>query len=205
MNIKGFGFEDRYNMSATGDFFSDGEKKIEGDFLINAQGEDVVAGIRITNDLAHMRQEMPALYSEFAHIAERLGTALSRDAGCRVSIEQGKLFIDFITGHHNSSDTVFSSGNDAGGFNFIADFILQIFTFFIHPNHITSVFGCDANPARFPIILNFSDNSDDGYFFIALFVFFFHFQTPRFIYQPKIFLILNHISKKRDNFITLWN
>ncbi len=70
-----------------------GEKQIEGDFLINAQGEDVVAGIRITNDLAHMRQEMPALYSEFAHIAERLEQHYREMQDVEFTIEKGKLWM----------------------------------------------------------------------------------------------------------------
>jgi pyruvate,orthophosphate dikinase len=36
-----------------------GENRIEGDYLINAQGEDVVAGIRQTNDLSQLKSEMP--------------------------------------------------------------------------------------------------------------------------------------------------
>ena len=70
-----------------------GEKQIEGDFLVNAQGEDVVAGIRITNDLAHMRQEMPALYSEFAHIAERLEQHYREMQDVEFTIEKGKLWM----------------------------------------------------------------------------------------------------------------
>jgi pyruvate,orthophosphate dikinase len=70
-----------------------GEKQIEGDFLINAQGEDVVAGIRITNDLAYMRQEMPALYSEFAHITDRLEQHYREMQDVEFTIEKGKLWM----------------------------------------------------------------------------------------------------------------
>jgi len=70
-----------------------GEKQIEGDFLSNAQGEDVVAGTRITNDLAHMRREMPALYSEFAQIAERLEQHYREMQDVEFTIEKGKLWM----------------------------------------------------------------------------------------------------------------
>ncbi|MBL0712921.1 MAG: pyruvate, phosphate dikinase [Desulfosarcina sp.] len=70
-----------------------GEKQIEGDFLINAQGEDVVAGIRITEDLSQMKQEMPAVYSEFAHIAERLEHHYRDMQDVEFTIEKGKLWM----------------------------------------------------------------------------------------------------------------
>ena len=60
---------------------STGEKMIEGDYLTNAQGEDVVAGIRMTRDISQLKEEMPAAYQELVDIAERLGKALPRHAG----------------------------------------------------------------------------------------------------------------------------
>ena len=70
-----------------------GEKQIEGDFLINAQGEDVVAGIRITEDLSQMKQKMPEVYSEFAHIAERLEHHYRDMQDVEFTIEKGKLWM----------------------------------------------------------------------------------------------------------------
>ena len=51
---------------------STGEQHIEGDYLTNAQGEDVVAGIRATNDIQEMKTEMPEAYAEFEKICMKL-------------------------------------------------------------------------------------------------------------------------------------
>jgi pyruvate,orthophosphate dikinase len=51
---------------------STGEQHIEGDYLTNAQGEDVVAGIRITNDIQEMKTELPQAYAEFEEICMKL-------------------------------------------------------------------------------------------------------------------------------------
>jgi pyruvate,orthophosphate dikinase len=51
---------------------STGEAEPEGDFLVSAQGEDVVAGIRKTQPLAELKEEMPGRYVEFVDIAKRL-------------------------------------------------------------------------------------------------------------------------------------
>ena len=62
--------------SATGVFMSrnatTGEAMLEGDYLINAQGEDVVAGIRKTLPIAQLKQDMPAMYEQLEQIARRL-------------------------------------------------------------------------------------------------------------------------------------
>ncbi len=72
---------------------STGERKIEGDYLINAQGEDVVAGIRLTNDLADMQKEMPKAYAEFAKIAENLEKHYRDMQDVEFTIENGKLWM----------------------------------------------------------------------------------------------------------------
>jgi pyruvate,orthophosphate dikinase len=46
-----------------------GEPRLEGDYLLHAQGEDVVAGIRATRELALLKTDMPAAYDELAGIA----------------------------------------------------------------------------------------------------------------------------------------
>src|SRR5574337_1160751 len=51
---------------------STGESEIEGDYLVNAQGEDVVAGIRQTRPIADLATQMPEIYAEFAGIARKL-------------------------------------------------------------------------------------------------------------------------------------
>ena len=70
-----------------------GESELEGDFLINAQGEDVVAGIRVTEPLEDLKLEMPELYDEFARIARRLERHYRDMQDMEFTIEHGKLWI----------------------------------------------------------------------------------------------------------------
>ena len=72
---------------------STGEPQIEGDYLTNAQGEDVVAGIRITKDLKDLRQEMPKAYAEFEQIARRLEQHYREMQDVEFTIEKGKLWM----------------------------------------------------------------------------------------------------------------
>ena len=64
------------NDSATGVAFTrnpaTGENILYGEYLTNAQGEDVVAGIRTPNALSELEKEMPAIYKEFSDIAQKL-------------------------------------------------------------------------------------------------------------------------------------
>ena len=72
---------------------STGEKMIEGDFLTNAQGEDVVAGIRMTKDISQLRDEMPAAYKEFEDIADRLEKHYREMQDVEFTIEKEKLWM----------------------------------------------------------------------------------------------------------------
>jgi pyruvate,orthophosphate dikinase len=72
---------------------STGDPELEGDFLVNAQGEDVVAGIRITQPLSDLRQEMPTLYAEFEQIAKKLEQHYRNMQDMEFTIERGKLWI----------------------------------------------------------------------------------------------------------------
>lgn len=72
---------------------STGEKGIEGDYLPNAQGEDVVAGIRITRDIAELKAEMPDAYEELCAIAEKLETHYREMQDIEFTIEHGKLWM----------------------------------------------------------------------------------------------------------------
>lgn len=72
---------------------STGEKHIEGDYLTNAQGEDVVAGIRMTKDLAELKTEMPDAYEEFEQIARRLENHYREMQDVEFTIEKGKLWM----------------------------------------------------------------------------------------------------------------
>jgi pyruvate,orthophosphate dikinase len=72
---------------------STGEKELEGDYLLNAQGEDVVAGIRQTRPLAKLQRDLPRIYKEFAKIASRLEQHYRNVQDMEFTIEQGKLWI----------------------------------------------------------------------------------------------------------------
>ena len=51
---------------------SNGRNELEGDFLMNAQGEDVVAGIRITEPISELKAKLPEVYDQFREIARKL-------------------------------------------------------------------------------------------------------------------------------------
>ncbi len=70
-----------------------GEPHLEGDYLTNAQGEDVVAGIRLTKRMDALADEMPDLYDEFAAIASRLEGHYRDMQDMEFTIERGKLWI----------------------------------------------------------------------------------------------------------------
>jgi pyruvate,orthophosphate dikinase len=70
-----------------------GEPVIEGDYLTNAQGEDVVAGIRQTKPIELLRTEMPAAYGEFEAICERLERHYKEMQDVEFTIERGKLWM----------------------------------------------------------------------------------------------------------------
>ncbi|MFZ5570764.1 MAG: pyruvate, phosphate dikinase [Thermodesulfobacteriota bacterium] len=72
---------------------STGERKIEGDYLINAQGEDVVAGTRITQDLSRLATDMPQAYVELQQIAEKLEQHYREMQDIEFTIEKGKLWM----------------------------------------------------------------------------------------------------------------
>ncbi len=72
---------------------STGERKIEGDYLTNAQGEDVVAGIRMTKDISELKTEMPSAYAEFEAIASRLEKHYRDMQDVEFTIEKGKLWM----------------------------------------------------------------------------------------------------------------
>jgi pyruvate,orthophosphate dikinase len=72
---------------------STGENRIEGDYLINAQGEDVVAGTRMTNDISLMKADMPSVYAEFEQIAQLLEKHYRDMQDVEFTIENGKLWM----------------------------------------------------------------------------------------------------------------
>ena len=70
-----------------------GEPKLEGDFLTNAQGEDVVAGIRHTDSIDLLGKEMPTVFGEFRDIAGRLEDHYREMQDMEFTIERGKLWL----------------------------------------------------------------------------------------------------------------
>lgn len=70
-----------------------GERRIEGDYLTNAQGEDVVAGIRMTKDLTELKKEMPEVHAEFERVAMLLENHYREMQDVEFTIEKGKLWM----------------------------------------------------------------------------------------------------------------
>ena len=70
-----------------------GERKLYGEFLMNAQGEDVVAGIRTPQTIDQLREVMPDVYEQFAKIASTLETHYKDMQDMEFTIERGKLFM----------------------------------------------------------------------------------------------------------------
>lgn len=97
VNIQTMAFGNMGDASATGVAFtrnpSTGEKKMLGDFLFNAQGEDVVAGIRNTLPIEALKENMPKAYDEFMKITARLETHYKDMQDVEFTIERGKLWM----------------------------------------------------------------------------------------------------------------
>ena len=97
VNIQTMVFGNMGGDSATGVAMSrnatTGEPHIEGDYLANAQGEDVVAGIRATNRIELLAAEMPAIYEQFVGIAQTLERHYRETQDMEFTIERGKLWI----------------------------------------------------------------------------------------------------------------
>ena len=70
-----------------------GAKEIYGDFLFNAQGEDVVAGIRTPLSISELEREMPEIYEQFLEICENLEQFYHEMQDVEFTIEQGKLWM----------------------------------------------------------------------------------------------------------------
>ena len=97
VNIQTMVFGNMGSDSATGVAMSrnatTGEAQLEGDYLTNAQGEDVVAGIRTTKPMDRLAEEMPDLYAQFAEIADRLERHYQDMQDMEFTIERAKLWI----------------------------------------------------------------------------------------------------------------
>ena len=97
VNIQTMVFGNVGDDSATGVFMSrnatTGEPALEGDYLINAQGEDVVAGIRATLPIAQLKTDMPEMFDGLEKIARRLEQHHRNMQDMEFTIEQGKLWL----------------------------------------------------------------------------------------------------------------
>jgi len=72
---------------------STGDKKMMGDYLLNAQGEDVVAGIRNADPIEHLSAQMPKVYKQFMDITSKLEKHYSDMQDVEFTIERGKLWM----------------------------------------------------------------------------------------------------------------
>ena len=96
VNICTMVFGNRGNDCATGVAFTrnpgSGENVFYGEYLVNAQGEDVVAGIRTPKPIAQMREEMPDLYRQLEALRAKLETHYSEIQDFEFTIEKGVLY-----------------------------------------------------------------------------------------------------------------
>ncbi len=97
VNIQTMVFGNMGDTSATGVAMTrsstTGEPHLEGDYLPNAQGEDVVAGIRVTRTMDDLKTDMPQSYAEYAEIAKRLEKHYRNMQDMEFTIERGKLWL----------------------------------------------------------------------------------------------------------------
>jgi len=97
VNVQMMVFGNTGEKSGTGVAFSrdpaTGENKLYGEFLINAQGEDVVAGIRTPYHIQKLKEIMPDVYDQFIEVAERLEKHYRDMQDMEFTIEDGKLFM----------------------------------------------------------------------------------------------------------------
>ncbi|MCX7904111.1 MAG: pyruvate, phosphate dikinase [Caloramator sp.] len=96
VNVQTMVFGNMGETSGTGVAFTrnpaTGENKIFGEFLLNAQGEDVVAGIRTPQSIDQLKELMPEVYAEFERIAHLLEKHYKDMQDMEFTIEQGKLY-----------------------------------------------------------------------------------------------------------------
>ena len=97
VNVQAMVFGNMGNDSGTGVAFtrnpSTGENKLYGEFLMNAQGEDVVAGIRTPQTIDELKTVMPEIYTQFSEIALKLEKHYHDMQDMEFTIEKGKLYM----------------------------------------------------------------------------------------------------------------
>ena len=97
VNVQSMVFGNMGNTSGTGVAFTrspvNGENRIFGEFLVNAQGEDVVAGIRTPQPIEEMAEAFPEVYKEFMRISELLEKHYTDMQDMEFTVERNKLFM----------------------------------------------------------------------------------------------------------------
>ncbi len=97
VNVQSMVFGNMGDDSATGVAFtrnpSTGESVMFGEYLVNAQGEDVVAGVRTPQPISQLHESMPDVYEEFRQITQRLENHYKDVQDVEFTIERGKLWM----------------------------------------------------------------------------------------------------------------
>ncbi len=97
VNVQAMVFGNMGEGSGTGVLFtrnpSTGENKLYGEFLVNAQGEDVVAGIRTPEDISQMANEFPAAYKQLVQVTHKLEAHYRNMQDIEFTVQDGELFI----------------------------------------------------------------------------------------------------------------
>ena len=97
VNIQPMVFGNLNDQSGTGVAFTrdpaTGEKRLFGEYLINAQGEDVVAGVRTPSPISRLSEEMPEVYAQFERIAQNLENHYRDMQDMEFTIENRKLYM----------------------------------------------------------------------------------------------------------------
>jgi pyruvate,orthophosphate dikinase len=97
VNVQAMVFGNMGANSGTGVAFtrnpSTGRKELYGEYLLNAQGEDVVAGTRTPNPISQLRKELPKVYEQFNAITQLLEKHYGDMQDCEFTIERGKLWM----------------------------------------------------------------------------------------------------------------
>lgn len=96
VNVQMMVFGNKGDTSGTGVAFTrnaaTGEKAMLGEYLVNAQGEDVVAGVRTPKPIAQLAQDMPDVYSQFMELANKLENHYKDMQDMEFTVEEGKLY-----------------------------------------------------------------------------------------------------------------
>ncbi len=97
VNVQSMVFGNMGDTSGTGVVFTrnaaTGENAIYGEYMINAQGEDVVAGVRTPKPFAELQAEMPEIFEQYMTIAKKLEAHYKDMQDMEITIEEGKLYI----------------------------------------------------------------------------------------------------------------